>query len=70
MPSATRQIVETKVTTELYTLSELTKHHIQAIQIVWEEWRERHREDHDYVSDAVRERMSEMAEAMQRMYTS
>lgn len=70
MPIATRQILETKVTTELYTISELTKHHIQSLQIVWEEWRERHREDHDYVSDTVRERMSEMAEAMQRMYTS
>jgi len=70
MPSATRQILETKVTTELYTLSELTKHHIQAIQIVWEEWRERHREDTSYVGTTVYEKMSEMAEAMQRLYSS
>lgn len=70
MPSATRHILEKKVTTELYTLSDLTKHHIQAIQIVWEEWRERHREDTSYVGTAVYEKMSEMAEAMQRLYSS
>lgn len=59
----TAEYKETK-TEKVYTLHNLTKNHLSALNIVWKEWANIHAEDWTYVGQEVREKMREMALAI------